>query len=66
MWHYQIGKYVSDGKEYYGVFEVIEHEGKTGWTEDPVAFPYSESKEDIIQQLQYMLNDCTNLDVFDQ
>lgn len=65
MWNYQIGKYKYKGETYYGLFEMIEFDGKKGWTEDPVALEYSESPEDIISQLKYMLKDAKHYDVFD-
>lgn len=64
-WNYQIGKYKYKGETYYGVFEYMTVDGKEGWTEDPVAFEYSESPEEIIKDLEMMLKDVKHYKVFD-
>lgn len=65
MWHYQIGKYKEDGKDYYGLFEMFDIDGKKGWTEKPVALEYSEHPQEIIEEVTYMLQDVAHYPIFD-
>lgn len=49
-WRYRVG--VKDG--FYGIYEFYEGDGKTGWTECPIA-PIGESELELIQDLRAML-----------
>ena len=55
-WHYQLMKRNIDGVDNYAVHEYYVIDGKSSWTNDPIAID-GESVEDVKAMLQMILDD---------